>query len=112
MSYSWGNNYSKEGQIRLYEGYKQQNYYNYGMSTFAEVEQAYNSILPIRGARANQDLRPLNKRSRTWERVVKFDDNTYGLYDGFGVSREFGDDNFKTGMPILWERREIGRAHV
>lgn len=112
MSYSWGNNYNKEYQLARYENAKQdqynRHYRHFGMSTFAEVEQAYNSIKPIRGRRASQDLRPLGYRQRTWERVIKFDDNTYGLYDGFGVSQDFGVEKFKSSMPILWERKPDG----
>jgi hypothetical protein len=81
-----------------------------GMSTFDEVVKAYESITPVRtkdtGLRM-QDRRPLNARWKWWERIYKFDDNTYGLCDG----HEWwwgGKEELKQTCPILWERRADG----
>jgi len=81
-----------------------------GMSTFDEVVKAYESITPIRtkdtGLRM-QDRRPLNSRWKWWERVYKFNDNTYGLCDG----HEWwwgGKEELMQTCPILWERKADG----
>ena len=104
---------AKEAQVARVERYKTSDYsksIHRGMSTFDDVVKAYESIKPIRtkdtGLRM-QDRRPLNARWKWWERVYKFDDNTYGLCDG----HEWWWDNKEELMqtcPILWERKADG----
>lgn len=93
-------------------------YNHYGMSTFSEVESAYATIKPIHGKRAPEDLRPLNQRYRTWERIVKFDENTYGLFDGFQAPNGWNNKQaILDSVAILWERKLDGeyvtiRSHI
>jgi hypothetical protein len=47
------------------------------INSFADAEARYADTKPIRGN--NMDMRPLGKRSRKWERVLKIDDNCYAL---------------------------------
>lgn len=90
-----------------------------GLNSFDEVAQAYNMIKPIRGARANDDLRPLVERRYWWNRVWKVSDTKYVLLDGHWVwSNMVGQDSVREQTaPIVWERREDGdymtvRSHM
>lgn len=83
-------------------------YFNYGLSTFDDVVKTYNSIPPVRGAKASQDIRPLAGRNLQHKRVVKIDEDTYALTDGYEVSAEFGKDVVLKSYPILWERKSDG----
>ena len=81
----------------------------YRLSSFDAVVNAYNEIKPIRGARANEDLRPLAERRYWWTRVVKLSDNKYLLGDGncewYG---SWGNDLREQVAPIMWERKDDG----
>ena len=87
------------------------------MNTFEQIQQIYNSITPLRGPRASHDIRPLHKRSKWWERIVKIDDNTYVLSDGWWSgsfsgatpeSLEVSKANMLQVGPIVWERKVDG----
>lgn len=103
----------KENCINRYESRKKDSYFNhlhFGMSSFDEVVKVYESIKPVRTKRTDMrftDRRPLNSRWKWWERVIKFDDNTYGLGDGhewwWNTEKEL-----KQTVPILWERKADG----
>jgi hypothetical protein len=83
----------------------------YKLSSFDDVVKAYNEIVPIRGARANEDLRPLAERRYWWMRVVKVTDNKYALCDGhWAWSNHINNDNHvrEQTAPILWERKDDG----
>jgi hypothetical protein len=104
---------AKVAQVRRAENYKTSEYSkssHHGLSTFDEVVKVYESITPIRtkdtGLRMT-DRRPLNSRWKWWERVYKFDDNTYGLCDGHEWWWH-GKEELKQTCPILWERRADG----
>lgn len=104
---------AKVAQVNRINKYKTCDYaksIHRGMSTFDEVVKAYESITPIRTKETGlrmADRRPLNSRWKWWERVYKFDDNTYGLCDGhewwWGSA-----DQVKQTCPILWERKADG----
>jgi hypothetical protein len=82
---------------------------HYRLSSFDAVANAYNSIKPIRGARADQDLRPLTERRYWWNRVVKITDTKYALSDGYWAwSGGFENSIREQTCPILWERKEDG----
>ena len=90
-----------------------------GLNSFDEVVMAYNMIKPIRGARANEDLRPLAERRYWWNRVHKVSDNKYVLCDGHwawsGMSSHA--DTLEQTAPIVWERKDDGdyitmRSHM
>lgn len=88
------------------------------LSSFDEVAKAYNDIKPIRGSRANQDLRPLGQRRYWWNRVMKVNDNKYLLLDGnWGWHSNVTSELRELSAPILWERKEDGdyitiRSHM
>lgn len=85
--------------------------------SFDDVARLYNTTAPIRGPRKPWDLRPIGDRARWHERVVKIDDNTYALHDGWDYSStrtiNFSEDELKKNKaeirdvaPILWMRRK------
>jgi hypothetical protein len=88
------------------------------LNTFDEVVSWYDRTHPIRGARKPWDIRPIGDRSRWWERIVKIDDNTYALHDGWDYSRTrqiptadgiaFMLKETVDVTPILWMRRKDG----
>jgi hypothetical protein len=82
------------------------------INSFADAEARYADTKPIRGN--NMDMRPLGKRSRKWERVLKIDDNCYALlrvWHRFRYRLEAVEHNGATRAevrmlaPILWERQ-------
>jgi len=90
-----------------------------GLNSFDEVVQAYSMIKPIRGSRADQDLRPLGERRYWWNRIHKASDNKYVLCDGhWAFNNRAGDDTIREQTaPIMWERKEDGdyltvRSHM
>lgn len=88
------------------------------LNSFEGIEKIYNSIEPLRGRRKEWDIRPLYKRSKWHERIIKVNDNLYALCDGYGCwygnpsadeERKSDDlDAVLTKTPIKWERREDG----
>jgi hypothetical protein len=81
----------------------------YRLSSFDAVAKAYDEIKPIKGGRANQDLRPLNQRRYWWNRVMKMSDTKYLLLDGnWGWHTNFTDELRELTAPIMWERKEDG----
>jgi hypothetical protein len=89
-----------------------------GLSSFDEVVTAYNAIKPIRGARANEDLRPLAERRYWWSRIHKASDNKYVLCDGhWAWGSNVNRETLEQTAPIVWERKEDGdymtvRSHM
>ena len=48
-----------------------------GRFTFETVKQRYQSTLPIRGKRKADNVRPIKRRDRSWERIFEVDENEY-----------------------------------
>jgi hypothetical protein len=46
---------------------------------FKKIAERYESIVPLRGKRKAQNIRPHSERSRDWERIVKVSDQEYYL---------------------------------
>ena len=81
----------------------------YRLSSFDAVVKAYDEIKPIKGSRANMDLRPLNERRYWWNRVMKMSDTKYLLLDGnWGWHSNFTNELRELTAPIMWERKEDG----
>jgi hypothetical protein len=80
----------------------------YRLGSFDEVAKAYNEIKPIRGARANEDLRPLAERRYWWNRVVTITDTKYALCDGYWAWGGVADPIREQTAPIMWEGKEDG----
>ena len=90
-----------------------------GLNSFDEVVAYYNGTKPIRGARADEDLRPLAERRYWWNRIHKASDNKYVLCDGhWTFNNGAGGANIREQTaPIVWERKEDGdymtvRSHM
>jgi hypothetical protein len=83
----------------------------HGFSSFDQVAEHYNKTKPIQGARVSQDLRPIGTRRYWWNRIIKFDENTYGLSDAYyGWYNSTNNSTTKAQqlIPILWERKADG----
>ena len=89
------------------------------LNSFDGIEKIYNNITPMRGRRKEWDIRPLQKRSKWWERIVKVNDSTYVLCDGWfaayhgdpTLTEEQRAENLNallTMSPVVWERRADG----
>ena len=48
-----------------------------GRFTFDTVKERYENTIPLRGKRKEENVRPLYRRDRAWERIYKVDDNEY-----------------------------------
>jgi hypothetical protein len=87
-------------------------------NTFDEVVKAYNNtkVLVSQSHKIEQDIRPIGARSKKYERIIKYDENTYALTDGnyesslySGSSGNKVDPMYSKAMsPILWERKKSG----
>ena len=94
--------------------------------SFAEVEDWYNKIKPLRGAaNAGLDIRPIGDRQRKYERIVKVSDDCYALSEGyhrgdaiFTARRRNAADGEPTLQdmaafaPIVWRRYGHGEESV
>ena len=91
------------------------------LETFGAVAKHYKLVDPVVSTRhkLEDDIRPLGDRRRKWERVKKFSDNCYALYDGeigdnvqyndwHGASNLVPDDAHKALAPILWTLQSDG----
>lgn len=94
------------------------------LNTFDQVVAWYESTPPIRGVRKKYNVRPIEDRSRWWERIYKHTDNMYPLLDGYySVSQVSTHGSFESlseeekricnahmlnMAPITWERRADG----
>lgn len=73
---------------------------------FAHVEARYNNTKPVvsKNHTLEQDVRPIGKRARKWERIVRVDANTYALTCGGYADPVFlwgpGDKTFRDQYPI------------
>jgi hypothetical protein len=48
-----------------------------GRFTFETVKDRYEKTIPLRGKRKEQNIRPINRRDRAYERIVKVSDTEY-----------------------------------
>jgi hypothetical protein len=87
------------------------------LNTFEEVVKKYETtkVLVSSSHPVTQDIRPIGNRSKKWERIIKYDENTYGLTDGGYESSMYSgstsriDKEYSKGMtPIMWERTKQG----
>lgn len=51
--------------------------YQGGRFDFARVQAKYENTIPLRGKRKDQNIRPINRRDRAFERIVKVNDTHY-----------------------------------
>lgn len=75
---------------------------------FDSIAKIYEDTKPIRGR--SEDVRPLFARRYTWQRIEKYDENTYLLHDGMwgGGTSSATHGSRKELVPIMWERRADG----
>ena len=81
-------------------------------NSFDDVAKCYAETTPIRGKRKPWDIRPISERRYHWNRIIRIDENTYALTDGYWTNsdptRRFGDEDVKKLCPIVWERKPDG----
>lgn len=78
---------------------------------FDTVKRTYESIKPVlsKDCSVEDDVRPIGQRRYKWERIMKVDDNTYVLLDGYWSGQGRNRINIATAMaPITVQRREDG----
>lgn len=86
------------------------------LNSFDGIATLYNSIEPLRGKRKSWDIRPLSKRAKWWNRIIKVDDSTYALSDGqyaanYGRGQHVLYDSLELLLdtaPIIWRRKPDG----
>lgn len=80
-------------------------------NTFDEVVSWYERTKPLVGSvrKREDDIRPIGKRSRYWERIMKVDANTYALLDGcWSHTHPIYFAHTLTMAPIVWTRTPDG----
>ena len=81
---------------------------NSRFSSFDSVAKMYADIVPLRGARKAEDVRPIWNRRYSWRRVVKINDNKYILHDGDYIVGQRTFEESCDLAPITWERKADG----
>jgi hypothetical protein len=52
---------------------------------FESIKKHYEDTIPLRGKRKEQNIRPVNRRDRAWERMIKVSDTEYYItWDAYG----------------------------
>lgn len=94
------------------------------LNTFEQVAAHYAAVKPMRGKNKADDVRPIGKRSRKWERIVKMDEDTYLLTDihyGDPVFSYWGTQHVEKVVtrdeqinlaPIVWRRHPDGTETI
>jgi hypothetical protein len=97
------------------------------LNTFAEVEAKYNETKPVKSTlhTLEQDVRPIGKRGRKYERIIKISDNCYALSHGgyydpvfnWGYTAEMAKMPMTPAdvarcAPIVWKRAKNGTETV
>ena len=55
-----------------------------GRFDFASVKKRYQDTIPLRGKRKEENIRPINRRDRAWERIIEVSDSEYYVtYDAY-----------------------------
>lgn len=75
--------------------------------SFDSVAKMYADIVPLRGKRKAEDVRPIWARRYHWRRVVKMNDNKYVLHDGDYTWQRSFEESCDLA-PITWERKADG----
>ena len=78
--------------------------------TFDQVAKWYNDTKPVVGSvrKREDDIRPIGKRSRVCERIMKVDENTYALLDGSWTYGAAHTQATVAMAPIVWTRTPDG----
>ena len=77
---------------------------------FKKIAERYESIVPLRGKRKAQNIRPHGDRSRCWERIVKVSDQEYYLTNN--AYRWHGQHNYTACRAITFKRDDDGNETV
>jgi hypothetical protein len=83
-------------------------------NTFDQVAEWYNNTKPL-GGKDNKglDIRPIGARRYKYERIKKYDEDTYALIDGYFDPDRHSDEEQGYALDmtaILWSRRDSVRS--
>jgi hypothetical protein len=85
----------------------------FSINSFDEAADRYWSIKPVisKNHTREDDVRPIDERRYWWNRIKRYDDNTYALLDGdYSEARTSPEYEFAMA-PIVWTR-EVHGDHV
>lgn len=102
---------NKEGKKKeledILEALERRNVMYARFDSFDNVAKMYADIVPLRGKRKAEDVRPIWARRYWWRRVVKMNDNKYVLHDGDYTWQRTFEESCDLA-PITWERKADG----
>jgi hypothetical protein len=84
--------------------------HNGGAYTFDKIAKRYEEVVPIRGKRKAQNIRPHGERARCWERIVKVNDNEYYLTNNAYAYYE--KHGYTTCRAITFKRDDEGNETI
>ena len=78
-------------------------------ATFKDVERHYNNIKPVvsKYHKKEDDIRPINRRDRKWERIEKRSDTEYVFHDYYFREELAKHTEWQKRPPIVWEAKEM-----
>ena len=100
-------NDKEELMPRIIEELNRRNAMYARFDSFDNVAKMYEEIVPLRGKRKAENIRPIWNRRYFWRRVVKMNDNKYVLHDGDYTWQRTFEESCDLA-PITWERKEDG----
>lgn len=62
--------------------------YQGGRFDFAGVKKCYQDTIPLRGKRKEQNIRPIKRRDRAWERIIEVNENEYYITFDYYTHRQ------------------------
>ena len=92
--------------------YQKTSLLNVTLATFAEVEIHYNNIKPVVSKYHHRvdDIRPIGRRDRKWERIEKRSDTEYVFHDYYFRGETFltqSMSGWQKRPPIVWQKQEM-----
>ena len=99
MGYGWNTRSAEDVQ-----------HHNGRAYTFDKIAKRYEEIVPLRGKRKAQDIRPHGERRRDWERIVKVNDNEYYLTNN--AYNYYEKHGYTVSRAITFKRDDVGNETI
>ena len=99
MGYGWNTRSAEDVQ-----------HHNGRAYTFDKIAKRYEEVVPLRGKRKAQDIRPHGERRRDWERVVKVNDNEYYLTNN--AYNYYEKHGYTVSRAITFKRDDVGNETI
>ena len=90
-------------------------YKNYVIEDFAEMTERYNTTKPVisKHHTREDDIRPVGRRSRKWEHMIKVSARKYMIYDGYCEGApKFKDWGSRNGRHQITEKETLALAPI